>query len=95
MAKKRYVLVTTAHRGVFAGYLVGTPAKTKVTLDAARNVTYWDTATRSFMGLAAQGPTPGCRVSKPAGDASVLYDITGVFACTDEARLAFEAAPWA
>lgn len=91
---KTAVLVTTAHRGVFFGYLVGDAAKEKVVIDKARNVTYWDVKTRSFLGLAANGPTPDCRVSAAAGEASTLFDITGVFVCTPEAVEKFEAAPW-
>jgi hypothetical protein len=90
----RAVLVTTEHRGVFFGYLVGDPAKEKVMLRACRNVVYWDTESRGFVGLAATGPTNGCRVTKPAGDDSVLFDITAVIACTDEAAKRFEDAPW-
>lgn len=90
----RPVLVTTAHRGVFFGYLVGEAAKEKVVINKARNVTYWDVATRSFLGLAANGPTTSCRVSPAAGEASTLFDITGVFVCTPEAVEKFEAGPW-
>ena len=90
----RPVLVTTVHRGVFFGYLVGEPAKEKVVINQARNVTYWDIATRGFLGLAANGPTKGCRVSPAASEASTLFDITGVFACTPEAVKAFEEGPW-
>lgn len=91
----RPVLVTTVHRGVFFGYLVGDASKEQVVLNRARNVTYWDAATRSFLGLAAQGPTNQCRVSAAAGAASTLFDITGVFVCTSEAVEKFEAGPWA
>lgn len=91
----RPVLVTTAHRGVFFGYLVGEASKAKVVLDQARNVTYWDASVRSFLGLASQGPSAKCRVSGAAGMASTLYDITGVFVCTPEAVAKFQAAPWA
>jgi hypothetical protein len=91
---KRAVLVTTAHRGVFFGYLHGDPSKEKVVVDRCRNVTYWDVATRSFLGLAAQGPTDACRVSAAAGEASTLFDITGVFVCTPEAVEKFEKGPW-
>ena len=87
------VLVTTAHRGVFFGYLNRPPTKAEVVLDRVRNVTYWDVATRSFLGLAASGPTDQCRVSAAAGR-STLYDITGVFTCTPEAVAKFEAGPW-
>lgn len=91
----RPVLVTTTHRGVFFGYLVGEPAKEKVVINRARNVTYWDVATRSFLGLAAQGPTDKCRVSSAAGTESTLFDITGVFVCTPEAVEKFEKGTWA
>jgi hypothetical protein len=91
----RPVLVTTSHRGVFFGYLQGKPSKERVVIDRARNVTYWDVTTRSFLGLAAQGPTDKCRVSAAAADASTLFDVTGVFSCTPEAVEKFEAGPWA
>lgn len=92
--ERRPVLVTTSHRGVFFGYLHGEPAKEKVVIDRCRNVTYWDVTTRSFMGLAAQGPSEKCRVSAASGEASTLFDITGVFACTPEAVEKFEKGVW-
>ena len=92
--EKQPVLVTTAHRGVFFGYLVGPPSKAQVVIDKARNVTYWDASVRSFLGLASSGPSPKCRVSAAAGAASTLYDITGVFVCTPEAVAKFEQGPW-
>lgn len=95
MSETRPVLVTTAHRGVFFGYLVGEPSKAQVIINKARNVTYWDASVRSFLGLASTGPSTKCRVSAAAGAASTLYDITGVFVCTPEAVAKFEAAPWA
>jgi hypothetical protein len=91
----RPVLVTTEHRGVFFGYLIGDPSPEKVTLDRARNITYWDQATRGFLGLASTGPTDACRVSGAAAEGSTLYKITGVFTCTPEAVKRFEAGPWA
>ncbi len=91
----RPVLVTTEHRGVFFGYLVGEVTQAQVTLAKARNVTYWDQATKGFLGLAAAGPTAACRVSGAAGEESTIYKITGVFGCTPEAVKRFEAGPWA
>ena len=91
---ERAVLVTTEHRGVFFGYLVGDASKAQVKLRACRNVVYWDTETRGFMGLASSGPGKGCRITKPAGEESILFDITAVIGCTDEATKRFEAAPW-
>jgi hypothetical protein len=94
MSEQTPVLVTTAHRGVFFGYLMGEPSKAQVVIDKARNVTYWDASVRSFLGLASSGPSPKCRVSAAAGAASTLYDITGVFVCTPEAVAKFEQGPW-
>lgn len=91
----KHVLVTTQHRGVFFGELVGDVSKEKVVLSKARNVVFWDAATKGFLGLAADGPTRGCRVGRPAGDESTVFDITGVWACTPEAVKKFEDAPWA
>lgn len=90
----RPVLVTTAHRGVFFGYLVGEAKKESVTIDRPRNVTYWSADVHGFLGLAAKGPTKSCKVG-PAGERSTPFDITGVWGCTDAARAAFEAEPWA
>lgn len=88
------VLVTTQHRGVFFGYLVGQPTKAKAVLEKVRCVVHWDRDTKGFIGLAANGPTDGCRVSAPA-EQSTLFDITGVFGCTPLAVERFERAPWA
>jgi hypothetical protein len=90
----RYVLVTTAHRGVFGGFLVGEPAKEKVTLTKARNCLYWSSDVRGFVGLAEKGPTAGCRVG-PAAPELTLFDITAVIVCTPEAAQAWEGVkPW-
>lgn len=88
------VLVTTAHRGVFFGYLKGTPTKERVTLTTARNCVQWTQHERGVFGLAATGPSKGCRIG-PAVPELELLDITAVAQVTDEARAAWEAAPWA
>lgn len=88
------VLVTTDKRGVFFGYLIGDPSPAEVRLKSMRNVVYWDVAAKGFNGLAATGPTPGCRITAPAGAESILYGITAVVACTAEAIKRFEEAPW-
>lgn len=97
MAKKsetgRPVLVTTQHRGVFFGYLMGEPSKEKVLLERARNVVYWSVDVRGFLGLAEKGPTSGCRIG-PATPSLIVFDVTAVAECTADAVKAFEAAPW-
>lgn len=88
------VLVTTEHRGVFFGYLVGEPKKEQVTLERARNCLYWSSDVRGFLGLAEIGPSKDCRVG-PAAPKLTLFDITSVIECTPEAVARWESAPWA
>lgn len=71
----RPVLVTTAHRGVFFGYAENTDGTT-IKLTRARNCVYWSADVKGFLGLAANGPTNGCRIG-PAADLE-LRDVTSV-----------------
>lgn len=87
------VLVTTAHRGVFFGYIDGKPEGPTVTLRRARNCVYWVADLRGFLGLATRGPINGCRIG-PAVDELELRDVTSIAAVTDEAAKAWESAPW-
>lgn len=91
MSTERPVLVTTAHRGVFFGYAQNTDGDT-ITLRAGRLCVYWSRDVRGFMGLAANGPTKGCRVGPPA--TITLRNITAVAEVTEAAVKAWEAAPW-
>ena len=94
MAKRqqeRAVLVTTAHRGVFFGSATSTDGAI-VALRGARNCLYWSADVKGFLGLAATGPTKGCRIG-PAADLE-LRDITSVAAVTPQAEQAWLAAPW-
>lgn len=88
---ERAVLVTTAHRGVFFGYATDTSGAT-IELRAARNCVYWSTDVKGFLGLAANGPTRGCRIG-PAADLQVR-DVTSVAAVTPEAAAKWESQPW-
>lgn len=88
---ERYVLVTTAHRGVFAGYATETAGPT-IKLRRARNCLYWGTETRGFLGLAATGPGKTARVGPPAD--IELRDITCVAECSAKAIDAWEKATW-
>ena len=85
------VLVTTAHRGVFFGYADQVDGET-ITLERARLCLYWSRDVRGFMGLAATGPTAGCRIG-PAADIA-LRNITAVLTVTPGAVAAWERAPW-
>jgi hypothetical protein len=90
--KERYVLVTTAHRGVFAGYATKTDGST-IKLRAARNCIYWPPGQKGFLGLASDGPLTDARIG-PAADIEVR-DITCVAECTEKSVKAWEEAPWA
>jgi hypothetical protein len=89
---KTYAVITTSHRGVFAGYLEGEPTKERAVITQGRCCLHWRD-TRGFIGLAVNGPNDLCRVS-PAAPRLELHDVTSVVTCTDEAREAWEAAPW-
>ena len=90
-AAKRAVLVTTSHRGVFFGYATDTEGAT-IDLKRARNCLYWSRDVKGFIGLAATGPTSGCRIG-PAADIQ-LRDITSVSEVTPEAAAKWESSPW-
>ena len=83
MTKNPY-LVTTAHRGVFAGLVdpdtIGQPS---LTIDQARMAICWGT-TKGVLELAHTGPTSKSRISAPA-DIPTLHNVTAVVAITDEA----------
>ena len=91
-ATEQPVLVTTLHRGVFFGYATKTDGET-VRLTRARNVVYWSSANKGFLGLAANGPASGSKIG-PAAPAIELRNITSVSDCSAEAAARFEAAPW-
>lgn len=86
------VLVTTAHRGVFFGYARDVDGIT-IELARARLCVYWSADVKGFMGLAANGPTKGCRIGPPAD--VQLRAITSVVKVSQDAAAAWEAAPWA
>lgn len=89
---ERYVLVTTEHRGVFAGFATDTDGEV-IKLRQARNCIYWSASVKGFLGLASNGPDSSCKIG-PAADIE-LRKITAVAAVTPEAQAKWEAAPWA
>lgn len=85
-------LITTKHRGVFAGELAEDCdlAATSLPLKNARMAIRFGT-TKGVLELAETGPTGSSRISAPA-DVPMLHDITGIFAITDEAWAKWQAA---
>ncbi len=79
------VLVTTQHRGVFAGLVPADQdmAARTMALRSARMAIYWGT-TKGVAQLAHTGPTEKSRIGAPA-DLPALHDITAVMAITPEA----------
>ncbi len=86
------VLITTKHRGVFAGEIADTAdlAATALPVRNARMAIYFGT-TRGVLELAETGPTAKSRISAPA-DIPMLHDITALFAITDKAWDKWQAA---
>lgn len=79
------VLVTTQHRGVFAGLIEDDQDLTAkaMPLKSARMAIYWGT-TKGVMELCDTGPTSKSRISAPA-DIPMLHDITAVFHISEKA----------
>jgi hypothetical protein len=91
---KRFVVVTTAHRGVFGGYLNGQDETDKtVTLTEAHMCIYWPTEVHGVLGLATTGPLKGSRIS-PAVPKIVLQDVTSVMDATSDAEKAWQTRLW-
>lgn len=86
------VLITTKHRGVFAGEIAEDQdlAATAMPVRGARMAIYFGTM-RGLMELAETGPTSKSRISAPA-DIPMLHDITAVFSITDKAWEKWQAA---
>lgn len=81
----KQVLVTTQHRGVFAGEIEDDQdinAKT-MPLKNARMAIYWGTE-NGLMQLCETGPTSKSKISAPA-DIPALHDITAIFEITAKA----------
>ena len=93
--KRIGVVVTTAHKGVFFGYVPTTQKMDAkiVRLAEARMSIYWAASVRGMPGLAATGPNNDCKIS-PKCPAMTAQDVTAIFECSPEAIEAWEKAPW-
>lgn len=79
------VLITTAHRGVFAGQITDDQdlSATSMSIKNAKMAIYWGTK-NGLMELAESGPTSSSRISAKA-DIPIIHDITAIFDITDDA----------
>ena len=94
-SKKQAVVVTTAHRGVFFGYLNGSQDRTAKTVELtdAQMCVYWSADVRGVLGLAVTGPTRGSKVG-PAVPKITVQDVTAVVDATSDAEAAWRSRPW-
>jgi len=86
------VLVTTAHKGVFAGLVPDDQDMTvrTIALTSARMAIYWGT-TKGVMELAEIGPNGKSRISATA-DIPALHDVTAIFDVTTGAWAKWQSA---
>jgi hypothetical protein len=91
-AARRALIVTTAHKGVFFGYGPLTMGKV-VRLEEVQMAVYWSADCHGILGLAADGPTKGCKVGPPA-PAMTLQDVTSVIEVSAKAEVAWKKQPW-
>ena len=77
------VLVTTAHRGVFFGFVdKNTKHESTLVLKKCRNCISWASSVGGFLGLAARGPDQNCHIGTEAPEV-ILHDITSVSDVTE------------
>lgn len=92
--KKRPVVVTTEHRGVFFGFTNQQLGDDHlVTLTDAQMCVYWSSDIQGVLGLASSGPSKSCKVT-PRVPKIALTAVTSVMDATDEAVKAWQARPW-
>lgn len=92
MKDKKFLLVTTEHKGVFAGY--GVPTTNKVIrLEQAQMCVYWSSDVHGVIGLASTGPTSDCKIGPPA-PAITLQGVTSVMECSKDAEAKWKEQPW-
>jgi len=92
MKNKIPLVVTTEHRGVFFGYGEMT-TETIIKLTDARMCVYWSADVHGIVGLAANGPTKGCRIT-PAAPAILLQGVTSIQQVSAEAEAKWKTEIW-
>lgn len=89
-------LITTdsTKRGVFMGFIDPKDAdKETLVAEEVRMAVYWSADVRGVLGLAANGPSKGCRISAATKKAT-LKGVTAVIELTDKALAAWRKEPW-
>jgi hypothetical protein len=91
---KPYILIATSSRPwtIIAGTLAAQEGDV-YTLRDARMIVYFSADARGLLGVAANGPGSGARVS-PRVDSVTVRGVESHVPCSDAARAAIEAEPW-
>lgn len=93
-AEKLPWLVCVKPKVVLFGYATEEEMrKDKPKLERCRMLVYWPTENHGLLGVAADGPKPGAKVT-PAVPFLCPTEVEGYMLCTPEAVAAFEAEPW-
>jgi hypothetical protein len=90
--KLQALIVTTEHRGVFFGYGKPTTEPT-IRIEQAQMCVHWSSDVKGVTGLAANGPTKGCRIGPPA-PAITLQKVTSVMEVSPAAEAKWKEQPW-
>lgn len=85
------VLITTAHRGVFFGYINPEHRHQQhIDMTGVRNCIRWVAVIGGFLGLAVNGPNKDCLIGARVDGIFTARDITSVADCSEAAVKAWE-----
>lgn len=96
MEDKIAVLLTTDNtkRGVFAGFINPKDAdKETMIVEELRMCVYWSGDMKGVLGLASQGPSNTCKISKAVKKAT-LHGVAAVVELSKEALANWRKEPW-
>lgn len=94
MSAKKPVVITTENRGVFFGYVEDdSKCPAQIEISRARMCVYWNVETKGVLGLAAEGPKDGCKITHAVPKVT-LYKVTAVMDASPEATEKWESAVW-
>lgn len=91
-----FALITTdtTKRGVFSGFISPEDIEKEIlTIEEMRMCVYWSTDMRGVLGLASEGPSKTCKISKAVKKATIS-GVTAVIEINDGARKKWQAEPW-
>jgi hypothetical protein len=91
MPEKKGLVITT-ERGVFFGYAEPTNDKI-IKLEKARMCVSWPKENHGVVGLAADGPAKGARIS-PAAPEGIIHGVTALFVASKKAVEEWEKEIW-